>query len=152
MNKIKIYIKSIAIPVIIGGIVGFAISSSIDYNSLERPFLSPPSIAFPIVWSILYLLMGVSYGILKSKKLTTTEIDWIYYIQLGVNSLWSIFFFLAKWRLFSFIWIIILAILIIVMILKFYNKNKLAALLQIPYFWWVLFASYLNIAIYILNK
>ena len=152
MNKIKIYIKSIAIPVIIGGIVGFAISSSIDYNSLERPFLSPPSIAFPIVWSILYLLMGVSYGILKSKKLTTTEIDWIYYIQLGVNSLWSIFFFLAKWRLFSFIWIIILAILIIVMILKFYNKNKLAALLQIPYLLWVLFASYLNIAIYILNR
>lgn len=152
MNKIKIYIKSIAIPVIIGGIVGFAISSSIDYNSLERPFLSPPSIAFPIVWSILYVLMGVSYGVLKSKKLTTTEIDWIYYIQLGVNSLWSIFFFLAKWRLFSFIWIIILAILIIVMILKFYNKNKLAALLQIPYLLWVLFASYLNIAIYILNK
>lgn len=66
MNKIKIYIKSIAIPVIIGGIVGFAISSSIDYNSLERPFLSPPSIAFPIVWSILYLLMGVSYGILNT--------------------------------------------------------------------------------------
>lgn len=96
--------------------------------------------------------MGVSYGILKSKKLTTTEIDWIYYIQLVVNSLWSIFFFLAKWRLFSFIWIIILAILIIVMILKFYNKNKLAALLQIPYLLWVLFASYLNIAIYILNK
>lgn len=152
MNKIKIYIKSITIPVIIGGIVGFVISSSIDYNSLERPFLSPPSIAFPIVWSILYVLMGVSYGILKSKKLTTTEIDWIYYIQLGVNSLWSIFFFLAKWRLFSFIWIIILAILIIVMILKFYNKNKLAALLQIPYLLWVLFASYLNIAIYILNK
>ena len=141
MNKIKIYIKSIAIPVIIGGIVGFAISSSIDYNFLERPFLSPPSIAFPIVWSILYVLMGVSYGILKSKKSTTTEIDWIYYIQLGVNSLWSIFFFLAKWRLFSFIWIIILAILIIVMILKFYNKNKLAALLQIPYLLWVLFAS-----------
>ena len=56
MNKIKIYIKSIAIPVIIGEIVGFAISSSIDYNSLERPFLSPPSIAFPIVWSILYVL------------------------------------------------------------------------------------------------
>lgn len=66
MNKIKIYIKSIAIPVIIGGIVGFAVSSSIDYNSLERPFLSPPSIAFPIVWSILYVLMGVSYGILNT--------------------------------------------------------------------------------------
>jgi len=152
MNKIKIYIKSIAIPVIVGGIVGLIISSSIDYNSLERPFLAPPSIAFPIVWTILYVLMGISYGILKSQKLTNSKIDLIYYIQLGVNSLWSIFFFLAKWRLFAFIWIIILAILIIVMILKFYNKNKVAGLLQIPYLLWVLFASYLNIAIYILNK
>lgn len=66
MNKIKIYIKSIAIPVIIGGIVGFAISSSIDYNSLERPFLSPPSIAFPIVWSILYLFILVNLHYLQS--------------------------------------------------------------------------------------
>lgn len=152
MNKIKIYIKSIAIPVIIGGIVGLIISSSIDYNSLEKPFLAPPSIVFPIVWTILYILMGVSYGILKSKNLTNSEINWIYYIQLAVNSLWSIFFFLAKWRLFSFIWIIALAVLIIIMILKFYNKNKVAGLLQIPYLLWVLFASYLNISIYILNK
>lgn len=152
MKKIKIYIKSILIPVIVGGIVGLIISSSIDYNSLERPFLAPPSIAFPIVWTILYILMGVSYGILKSKQLTDWEIDLIYYIQLGVNSLWSIFFFLVKWRLFSFIWIIVLTILIIIMILKFYNKDKVAGLLQIPYLLWVLFASYLNIAIYILNK
>lgn len=152
MKKIKIYIKSILIPVIVGGIVGLIISSSIDYNSLERPFLAPPSIAFPIVWTILYVLMGVSYGILKSKQLTDSEIDLIYYIQLGVNSLWSIFFFLVKWRLFSFIWIIVLTILIIIMILKFYNKDKVAGLLQIPYLLWVLFASYLNIAIYILNK
>lgn len=152
MKKIKIYIKSILIPVIVGGIVGLIISSSIDYNSLERPFLAPPSIAFPIVWTILYILMGVSYGILKSKQLTDSEIDLIYYIQLGVNSLWSIFFFLVKCRLFSFIWIIVLTILIIIMILKFYNKDKVAGLLQIPYLLWVLFASYLNIAIYILNK
>lgn len=152
MKKIKIYIRSILIPVIIGGIVGLIISSSIDYNSLEKPFLAPPSIAFPIVWTILYILMGVSYGILKSKKLTNSEIDLIYYVQLIVNSLWSIFFFLAKWRLFAFLWIIVLAILIIVMILKFYNKDKVAGLLQIPYLLWVLFASYLNIATYILNK
>jgi len=152
MKKIKIYIKLILIPVIVGGIVGLIISSSIDYNSLERPFLALPSIAFPIVWTILYILMGVSYGILKSKQLTDSEIDLIYYIQLGVNSLWSIFFFLVKWRLFSFIWIIVLAILIIIMILKFYNKDKVAGLLQIPYLLWVLFASYLNIAIYILNN
>lgn len=152
MDKIKNYTKSILIPIIIGGIVGIIISSSIDYNDLAKPFLAPPNLIFPIVWTILYILMGISYGILKNKGLTNIKIDFIYYIQLLANALWSIFFFLLKWRLFAFIWIIILVILIIIMIIKFYNKNKLAGLLQIPYLLWVLFASYLNIAIYLLNK
>ena len=151
-SKTKIYIKSILIPVIIGGMVGIIISSSIDYNSLERPFLSPPSIAFPIVWTILYILMGISFAILESNQLTDKKTNLLYYTQLGFNALWSIFFFLLKWRLFAFIWIIILAILIIFMILNFYRKNKIAGLLQVPYLLWVLFASYLNIAIYILNQ
>ena len=152
MEKIKLYAKTILVPVIVGGIVGFIISKSIDYNNLQKPFLAPPSIAFPIVWTILYILMGISYGILKSKKLTSKEIDVIYYLQLGFNAIWSIFFFSLKWRLFAFLWIIILAILIIIMIKKFYEKDKLAGLLQIPYLIWVLFASYLNISIYILNR
>lgn len=152
MNKIKIYIKSILIPVVIGGVVGFIISGAMDYNDLQKPILAPPSIVFPIVWTILYILMGVSYGILESNDLTNREINLIYYIQLSVNSLWSIFFFLLKWRLFAFIWIILLAILVILMIIKFYNKNKIAGLLQIPYILWVLFASYLNISIYLINK
>ena len=152
MNKIKIYIKSILIPVIVGGVVGLIISGSMDYNDLQKPFLSPPSIVFPIVWTILYILMGVSYGILESNSLADRKVNLIYYIQLFVNSLWSIFFFLLKWRLFAFIWIIILAILVIIMIKEFYKKNKIAGLLQIPYILWVLFASYLNISIYLLNR
>ena len=152
MSKVKIYIKSILIPVIGGGIVGTIISSTIDYNSLTKPFLAPPSIVFPIVWSILYVVMGISYGILESNGQIDRKINLIYYIQLGVNALWSIFFFTLKWRLFSFIWILLLAVLVIIMIIKFYQKNKIAGLIQIPYLLWVLFASYLNIAIYILNK
>lgn len=152
MKKIKIYAKSILIPVLIGGIVGLIISSAIDYNSLQKPFLAPPSIVFPIVWTILYMLMGISYGILKSKGLTDKKIDLIYYIQLAVNAAWSIIFFLLKWRLFAFIWILLLDILVILMIIKFYKKDKTAGLLQIPYILWTLFASYLNLAIYILNK
>ena len=96
--------------------------------------------------------MGVSYGILKSKNLTDRQVNRIYYIQLAVNALWSIFFFSLKWRLFAFIWIIMLAILVILMIIKFYNKNKIAGILQIPYLLWIIFASYLNIAVYIFNK
>ncbi|MBO6233093.1 MAG: tryptophan-rich sensory protein [Clostridia bacterium] len=151
MNKIKVYIKSILVPVIIGAIIGFITSSSIDYNNLQRPPLAPPGYLFPIIWTILFVLMGISYGILKNKNLVDERINSIYYLQLAVNALWSIFFFAFKWRLFSFIWIILLDVLIVIMIIRFFNKNKLAGLLQIPYLLWVLFASYLNLAIYFLN-
>ena len=147
MNKFKLFI-AILIPVAIGGIVGFIINPYIDYNSLVQPPLSPPSIVFPIVWTILYVLMGISYYLLKnpSKKEKI-----IYFIQLGVNALWSVFFFIGKFYLFSFIWIILLDVLVIFMIGIFYQNNKASAYLQIPYLIWILFATYLNLGIYILN-
>ena len=103
MSKVKLYTKSIIIPVIVGGIVGLIILKSLDYNSLQKPTLSPPSIVFPIMWTILYILMGISYGILDSSGLNDKSIKLIYYVQLFVNALWSIFFFTLKWRLFSFL-------------------------------------------------
>lgn len=152
MSKFKTYAKSILIPLFVGGVIGLIISGSIDYDSLQKPPLAPPSILFPIMWTILYILMGISYGILKDKTLVNKEINLIYYIQLFVNALWPIAFFVLKWRLFAFFWIILLAILIIIMIIKFYKKNKLSGLLQIPYLLWTLFATYLNLSIYLLNK
>ena len=152
MEKLKIYAKSILIPVIIGGIVGILISNYIDYDSLIKPFLAPPSIVFPIMWTILYILMGISYGILKSKNLLNSEIKWIYYLQLFVNAMWPIIFFIWKWRFFAFLWIILLDVLVIILIIKFYQKNQISGLLQIPYLLWTLFASYLNLSIYLLNK
>ncbi len=152
MNKIWIYIKSILLPVIIGGIVGFIISGSMDYTSLQKPFLAPPAILFPIVWTILYILMGVSYGRLKVKGLTDDKINFIYYMQLAINALWSIFFFSLKWRLFAFFWILLLIVFVIWMIIEFYKKDKIAGLLQIPYLLWILFASYLNLSFYLLNR
>lgn len=152
LNKFKTYFKAILIPVLVGGIVGFFISGSIDYNSLEKPFLSPPSITFPIVWTILYILMGISYAILESNSLVNSKINSIYYLQLFFNALWPIAFFLLKWRLFAFIWIIILVVLIIIMIARFYEKQKTAAWLQVPYLLWTLFATYLNFGVYLLNR
>lgn len=152
MSKLKIYVKSIIIPVLIGGFIGIITSNSIDYNVLQQPSLSPPSVVFPIVWTILYILMGVSYGILQSRKLIDSKINLIYYAQLFVNALWSIIFFTLKWRFFAFLWILLLLILVIIMIVKFYAKNKIAGLLQIPYLLWILFATYLNFSIYLLNK
>jgi len=151
MNKVKIYIKSILIPLILGGIVGLLISSSMDYNMLNKPPLALPGVVFPIVWTILYLLMGISYGIIDSNELMDFDTKSIYYIQLVVNLLWPIIFFVFKLRLLAFIWILILLALVVTMIVKFYSKNRVAAFLQIPYLLWVLFASYLNLFAYILN-
>ena len=152
MSKFKIFFKSILIPLLVGGIIGFITSNSIDYNSLILPPLAPPGIVFPIVWTILYILMGISYGILECKSLVDSKINLIYYFQLFVNALWSIFFFTLKWRFFSFLWILLLVILVILMIKAFYEKNKTAALLQIPYLIWIVFATYLNFSIYLLNR
>lgn len=152
MSNFKTYAKAILIPVVVGGIVGLIISGSIDYSSLKQPPLSPPSTLFPIVWSILYILMGISYGILDSNLLVDSGINSIYYLQLFVNALWSIFFFVFKWRFFSFLWILLLLALAVIMIVRFYRKNKTSGLLQIPYLLWILFATYLNLGVYLLNK
>ena len=151
MSKLKNYALSIIIPLALGGIVGFLISGSMDYDMLDQPPLSPPSILFPIVWTILYVLMGVSFGILRDKHLNDSNVKLIYYIQLIVNLLWPIAFFVLKWRLFAFIWILILDALVVLMIFTFYKRDKTAAFLQLPYLVWVLFASYLNLGVYILN-
>ena len=152
MSKIKIYVKSILLPLLVGTIIGLLTSDSMDYGSLVQPPLAPPAILFPIVWTILYTLMGVSDGILTANSLHDDTSKFVYYLQLFVNALWSIIFFTLKWRFFAFIWIILLAILIIRMIRKFYQKNKVAAYLQIPYLLWVLFATYLNFGTWWLNR
>ena len=152
MSRFKIFAKSILIPVIVGGTVGLITSNAINYNDLIQPAFAPPSFLFPIVWTILYVLMGVSYGILENKALVDAEINSIYYLQLTVNVLWSFIFFVFKWRLFAFIWILILDALVIDMIIKFYKKDKTAGLLQIPYLLWISFATVLNLAVYLLNR
>ena len=152
MNNIFTYFKSILLPILIGTIVGLITSGSMKYNTLNKPPLAPPGIAFPIIWSILFGLMGISYGLLKTNNLADEDIDRIYHIQLAINALWSIIFFTLKWRLFAFVWILLLLIAVIIMIDKFYAKNKIAGLLQIPYLLWIIFATYLNLGFYILNK
>lgn len=152
MNKFKIFLKSILIPVLIGGLVGLIMSGSIDYDNLIQPKFAPPSFLFPIVWTILFILMGISFGILEVNNKTTPKIKVTYYSQLFVNALWSIFFFIFKWRLFAAFWILLLLILIIKMIIDFYKENKASGLLQIPYLLWTIFATYLNWSIYFLNK
>lgn len=149
-----IYIKKLIylfLPLLSGSIIGLIISNSIDYDLLIKPAFSPPGYLFPIIWAILYLLMGISYYLLKNRSTNTIKESKIYYVQLIVNLLWSIFFFVLKWRLFTIVWTVLLLILVIYMIFIFYKKNKISAYLNIPYLLWLIFATYLTIGTYILN-
>ena len=152
MKKIITFVKPILITVIVGGISRAITSGFIDYETLKQAPLSPPSILFPIVWTILYILMGVSYGILKNDGKIDKEINMIYATQLLTNVTWPIIFFVFKWRFLAIIWILVLLGLIIYMAMKFYRKNKSAGLLQIPYILWTIFATYLTIGVYVLNN
>lgn len=152
MKNKWILVKNIVIPIALGGLVGLIISQFMDYNTLQKPPLSPPGFIFGIVWSILYLLMGIAYGILVYKGKSDAEVSKIYLTQLIVNLIWPILFFVFKLRLFSSIWIIILLILVISMVIKFYKKDKIIGYSQIPYLLWIMLATYLNIGVHILNK
>lgn len=122
----------------------------IDFNTdyLIKPALFPPKILFPIVWTLLYILMSISLY-LSSKY--DNEVYKVYGIQLILNSLWSPLFFMFKTYLFSTIELIILLFIVIIMMYQMYLKNKTAGYLQIPYVIWLIFALFLNVSIFILN-
>ena len=126
----------ILIPILLGGLVGILTVPNSDIKSII------PSWIFPVVWTILYFLMGIS-SYLVYKEID--EVPKIYTIQLISNLLWSFIFFKFKWFIIAFIWLIILFILVIKMIKEFRSINKLAGNLQIPYAIWLLIAAILNL-------
>ena len=147
----KLLIKSIALPLLVGAVAGLLTRNAMqDFDVLIKPPLSPPGWLFPVVWTILFTLMGISAAIVYTKNRMNKGLL-INGIQLLVNFLWSIIFFNLRAFLFSFIWLILLWVLIITMILEYMKTDKVAAYLQIPYLLWVTFAGYLNYMIYILN-
>ncbi len=156
-EKIKPYVISILIALGVGGLSALFTSGNMNiYDRIVEPPLSPPGVLFPIVWTVLYTLLGISSALVyvkgKEEDIDISGALGIYLLQLAVNFFWSIIFFNMRAFLFAFIWIILLWILIIVMIKRFYEISPLAAYLQIPYLLWVTFAAYLNLAIYILNR
>lgn len=152
--KWKELIISIAISLGVGALSGFLTRNSMAlFQELVKPPLSPPGWIFPIVWTILYILMGISaYLVYVSDSKEKEEALRIYTLQLMFNFFWSLVFFNWQAYLLAFVILIILWILIILMIRKFSEISPLAGKLQIPYLLWVTFAGYLNLAIYFLNK
>jgi len=147
LEKYKPYIKQILIALLIGGIAAFITRDSMSvYDEIIKPPLAPPPILFPIVWTILYILMGISAGLVQE---TEGYIPFIYKLQLFVNFLWPIIFFNMEAFFFAFIWIVLLLILVVLMILEFYKIHKTAAYLQIPYLVWTAFATYLTFFVWL---
>lgn len=153
-NKVT-FIICIAIPLAVGAISGYLTRGGMEiFKILDKPPLSPPGWLFPVVWGILYVLMGIASYLVVTSDADQKEISKalnLYGAQLAVNFFWPIFFFGFTLYLFSFLWLILLWILIVFTILFFYKISKTAAYLMIPYLVWVTFAGYLNAGIWLLN-
>ena len=157
MKKIKwkTLLISIAIPLIVGGLSALLTMDNMElFELVEKPPLSPPAWLFPVVWTILYVLMGIScYLVIEAQadQQSKTSALVIYGLQLVFNFFWSIFFFNLEAYSFSFLWLVALLALIILTAVKFGRICKAAGLLFIPYIIWVAFAGYLNAGIALLN-
>ncbi len=151
----KALIWSIVIPLLVGGLSALLTMNSMQsFDMIIKPPLSPPAWLFPVVWSILFVLMGIaSYLVYTSNtpKEQKNRALTVYAIQLAVNFFWSIIFFNLEAYLFAFLWLVLLWALIVLTIVLFWRIRPIAGILLLPYLLWVTFAGYLNYAIYLLN-
>ncbi|MBR5587216.1 MAG: tryptophan-rich sensory protein [Clostridia bacterium] len=156
-KKIKPYVVSILIALAVGGLSAWLTKDSMEiYGNINLPALAPPAWLFPIVWGILFVLMGISAALVYTDKNAIPAVKAsalkYYALQLIFNFFWTLIFFNLRNWLFAFVWLVVLWLLIIIMIVKFYRTRHIAGTLQIPYLLWVTFAGYLNFMIYLLNK
>ena len=152
----KTLLISILIPLAVGGLSGYVTKdATAQFQSMVQPPLAPPAWLFPVVWTILFILMGIAsflvwkdpHAMPESKAAALR----IYGIQLAVNFLWSILFFNLGLYFAAFVWLLLLWGLILITFLRFREISPAAGLLLLPYLLWVTFAGYLNLAIALLN-
>lgn len=152
----KPYVISAGIALGIGALSGLLSMGSMDdyARMIEKPVLSPPGWLFPVVWTILYVLMGIGAArvwVTKDSPARHKGLN-LYVAQLIVNFFWSLIFFNAQAFGFAVIWLLLLWVLVFLMILQFNKVDKMAAFLQIPYLIWLTFAAYLSIGVWYLNS
>lgn len=155
MIKLKSLLINLAIPLTVGGLSGFIIRNGIKFynQNVTKPSFSPPAILFPIVWTVLYTLMGISSYIVSNTNSPIKKKSLIVYaIQLIINFIWPIIFFNAKMYLFAFIWLVLLCLVVLEMISLYFKIKSIAAYLQIPYMLWLIFAAILNFDVFLLNR
>lgn len=154
-SKLKVYGIFLFITLAVGGVSALLTNMGMEnYKGAQKPPLTPPDIVFPIVWTILFTLMAISAArvwLSDNSRLRNHGMI-VYFIQLFFNFFWSILFFNFEAYGLAFLWIIGLWLLILLMIIRFYQADKIAGLMQIPYLLWVTFAAYLNYGVWMLNK
>lgn len=148
------YIINIAVALAVGALAAFLIRSGMkSYSMSEKPPLSPPGWIFPLVWSLLYIIMGISAVIIRRSGSTEAAGAMsIYHAQLAANFFWPVIFFGLSARLAAFFWLLILIGLVFYTAVLFRRISITAARLFIPYMLWLLFAAYLNLGTYMLNS
>ena len=154
-TKIRPYVGFSALALLAGGLSSVITQGQMEaFSALRQPPLSPPGWVFPVAWTILYLLMGVGMAIVwrKSDGERRRRAVTIWGVQLAANFLWPLLFFLWQLRLLSLVWLVVLLILVANMTSEFEKTSVTAARLQIPYLLWLLFAAYLNLGVWILNR
>lgn len=123
------------------------------YAQLVRPPLSPPAALFPVVWTVLYALMGISaYMVWRADTMASRRAIGVYVIQLAINFAWSIVFFRFEALLAAAVVAVLLSAAVGLMVYSFFGVDRKAAYLQLPYLGWSIFASYLAIGTYLLNR
>ena len=151
----KLLLLCLAIPLVAGGI-GALLGGDFgqSYGAMYKPLLSPPGWVFPVVWTLLYLLMGwASYLVLTSEasEPRRRRALTVYAVQLGLNLLWPLFFFRLGWYVFAFVWLLALLAAVLLCQVLFRYIVRRAGQLLIPYLVWLFFAAYLNLGVAILN-
>lgn len=145
--KRKPLVISLLISLGTGAVAGFFTSQAMTvYQEMSRPPLSPPGWIFPIVWTVLYILMGIAAWLIYLKRPKAEALK-LYLIQLAVNFLWPFLFFNLHWYILSAIWLFLLWYLVFLLIREFSKIDKTAGWLLLPYLVWLTFAAYLNLAI-----
>ena len=146
---------ALAIPLAVGGLGALISGDGMEkYRALRQPPLAPPDWAFPVAWTALYLLMGVSsYLAYRATEPGPRRqgAAILYGAQLAANLLWTLFYFALGWRMFAFWWLLLLLALAAGMVYAFARISRAAAWLQAPYLLWLLFAAYLNWGVWMLN-
>ncbi|MBQ1410701.1 MAG: tryptophan-rich sensory protein [Oscillospiraceae bacterium] len=155
-KRVQTYLFWILFTEAVGALSGWLTRDGMEFYKAQmvKPPLSPPAIVFPIVWAILYALMGIGMArvYLSAKSEERTDAIQVYLLQLAINFTWSIFFFNLRTYGGALAVLLILLALIVWMILRFRRVDRPAARLQIPYVLWVSFAAYLNAGVWILNR